>query len=341
MRGKPFTKFAPALLALLSPAYHAVPALGRFSNAPVLSPAAIQQAGWAANSPGRGGPVTNGLRMFIEAQHAPFPQDQPIDVVFHVTNVGVVDFDFSWCRSTWEYNFRVDVATDRGDPVVRTERQFGIVSYTSGGIGPGEEHVEIGDIRDQYALGPGKYYLTATAGFAVPPDGSSWVHAVSNTIEITVAPAREKGSTDALKLGILQGQWVYGPPDAVTRGLRLSNSGDHDIQVASKQEQAWFHDVTLDLRTLAGEPVPRKRGADGHELLLDKDGAGPYDRHAFSRPIWPGANLDANLSLYAIYNLTPGTAYTLTAHLTLQTSGGPIELTSNTVTFAIKANWPN
>jgi hypothetical protein len=43
-------------------------------------------------------------------------------------------------------------------------------------IAPGGEKVEVGDLRDEYALRPGKYYVTAT--------DDPQPHATSNTIKV-------------------------------------------------------------------------------------------------------------------------------------------------------------
>jgi hypothetical protein len=115
------------------------------------------------------------------------------------------------------------------------------------------------------------------------------------------------------------------------------------MEITSEQRQAWFHGVTLDFRTLSGDAVPAKQDTDGHELVFEKAGWGPHIyRDISSGSIEPGANLDAPaLLLLKVYELHPGTSYTLTAHLTLETSDGPLELVSDTVTIAIKEAYPS
>jgi len=155
------------LLATLAMVVSSPPlALGRLPPKTAFpSQAVASQLSKTATNQSRGGPVTNGLQVFIEAQRAPIPEGQPIAIVFHVTNLGAVDFDFGWCRSAWEADFLVAVTTDRGEPVSRSGPGLGVVSCMSNRISPGEELVEIGNIRSQYALRPGNYYVTATENF--------------------------------------------------------------------------------------------------------------------------------------------------------------------------------
>ena len=331
MKGSPFTKLVIVVLAALSPAL----AFGRFSsNTPFPVQVDGSRAERQSTMQDRGGPVTNGLQVFIEGQRAPIPEDQPIAIVFRVTNLTARNFDFGWCRSSWQPNFTVAVTTERGEPLSKTGAGEGMLSFTGGRIGPGQEHVEIGDLREQYELVRGRYYVTAIENFDRgdnPP-----LPAPSNTIEITVSPASRGSSAKAPRLVFGQAQWVFDPPGDIEQGLRLTNLADSDVQVASGQGQPWFHDVTLDFRTLSGEPVPLRRGADGQELSLEKDGWGPH-RSVIAGPLQPGDYLYADVLLSRLYRLRPGTAYTLTARMTLQTSDGPVEAVSNTVTFVIKA----
>jgi hypothetical protein len=332
MRAKFIVLLAMAVLMPLLMPLSTAQALGRFNS--FSGQAASREMGQFAAGRGGGGPATNGLRVFIEAQRAPIPEDQPITIVFHVTNVGKVNFDFGWCRNSWQPNFDVQVTTDRGKPVSRSSAEFGGTSGTSGRIIPGEEHVEVGDLKDQYALRPGKYYLTAVATVE-NRDGSGPIQAPSNAIKIAVIPA-SKGSTTGLRLSFGQAQWVFDPPGYVKEGLRLTNSGDHNLEVASTPGQPWYHDVSLDFRTLSGDLAPLNRDADGQEVSLEKDGWGPH-RSVITGPLHSGDYLDADVLIDRLYKLSPGTAYTLTAHLTLQTSDGPVDLVSNIVTFVIKA----
>jgi hypothetical protein len=308
-------------------------ALGSFSNAPFSSQAAPRQMGQASTSQTGGGPVTNGLQAIIEAQRAPIPEDQPLAIVFRVTNLGEQNFDFGWCRNSWQPNFTVAVTTDRGEPISGSGPGLGMASFTGGRIGPGRQHVEVGDLREQYPLGPGKYYVTAIENFE-RADGPP-IQAPSNTIEITVGPAI-KGSMSDLRLSFGQAQWVFDPADLVKEGLRLTNSGDHDIDIGAQEGQPWFHNVTLEFTTVAGDTVPTGGGDGGQELSLEKDGWGPH-RSVLSGPLRLGDFLDADVMVSKLYKLTPGTAYTLVAHQRLYTSDGPMELVSNIVTFAIRA----
>jgi hypothetical protein len=334
MRAKFVSSLAMALLMPLATAQ----GLGRFFCYSSFSGhAASREIGQLVAGRGRGGPATNGLRVFIQAQRAPIPEDQPIAIVFHVTNVGAVNFDFGWCRNSWQPNFDVHVTTDRGKPVSKSTTQFGGTSGTSGRISRGEEHVEVGDLKDQYTLRPGKYYLTAIATLE-NGDGSGPLQAPSNAIKIAVIPA-SKDSPTGLRLSFGQAQWVFDTPAYVAEGLMLTGPGDHEIEIPSeKQGRDWFHDVTLDFRTLSGDPVPLMRGADGQELSLEKDGWGRHTfRYASSGPLRPGEYLDVQVLLSKVYKLRPRTAYTLIARLSLETSDGRVELVSNIVTFVIKA----
>ena len=322
------------LLATLAMVVSSPPlALGRLPPKTAFpSQAVASQLSKTATNQSRGGPVTNGLQVFIEAQRAPIPEGQPIAIVFHVTNLGAVDFDFGWCRSAWEADFLVAVTTDRGEPVSRSGPGLGVVSCMSNRISPGEELVEIGNIRSQYALRPGNYYVTATENFE-RGDGPP-LQATSNTIEITVIPPSEDASSRPLRL-VCGVQSIFDPPGYAAEGLRLTNSGDRDIDILSgKQGQPWFHDVSLDLRTLSGSPVPRKRDLEGQEISFEKEGWGLYThRYVSSGSLRPAEYLDGELLFYRLYQLSPGTAYTLTTQVTLQTSDGPMEVVSNTVTF--------
>ena len=94
----------------------------------------------------------------------------------------------------------------------------------------------------------------------------------------------------------------------------------------------------LHFRTLSGDPVPRKRDADGQEVPFEKNGWGLYThRYASSGPLPPGDVLSGHLLLYRLYQVDPGAAYTLTTRVTLQTSDGQMEIVSDTVTFVIRA----
>jgi hypothetical protein len=335
MSEKILTNLAFAGLIALSPALSS----GRISsNARLWSQGAARQAGQAAARLGRGGPVTNGLQVFIEAQRAPIPEDQPIRIVFHVANLGAANFDFASCGPPWEADFLLQVTTDRGESVSRSGPELGGVSCMSGRLRPGEEHVEVGDIRDQYALGPGKFFVTAVENYQRGNDPP--LQAVSNTIEITVIPARERASSPGGLRLTCGAQSVFDPTGYVDAGLTLTNSGDLDIDIQSeKWERPWFHDVTVDIRTLSGDPVPRKRDADGREVPFEKNGWGLYThRNASSGPLRPGDVLTGQLWLCTLYQLKPGTAYTVTTRVTLQTSAGPVELVSNTAAFVIRAN---
>jgi hypothetical protein len=331
MKGRPFAEFAVASLVGLSPAWHVAPAPGRVPNTRFSSRGA---GGQSANSMMTGGPVTNGLQVLIEAQRAPIPEDQPIAIVFRVTNLGTQNFDFGWCRSSWQPNFTVAVTTDRGEPVPRSGSGLGMASFTGGRIGPRRQHVEIGDLRERYPLGAGKYYVTAIENFArgdAPP-----LQAVSNTIDITVVPAREISAASGLSLtcGV---QSVLDPTGYADASLMLTNSGVLDIE-SEKWEQPWFHDVTIEVRTLSGDRAPRKRDSDGQEVPFEKNGWGLYThRNASSGPLQPGEALDGQLLLYRLYQLDPGTAYTLAARVTLETPAGPVQIVSNTGTFVIRA----
>jgi hypothetical protein len=157
MRASFLTNVATVALIALSPG------VGPVRNTPLSARADGPRLGQAAKSRSRGGLVTNGLEVFIEAQRAPIQEDQPIAIVFHVTNVRSANFDFGWCRSSWEPNFRVAITTDRGQSISRSGPGLGMESNMGGRIRPGQEHVEVGDLRDEYALRPGEYYVTAVA----------------------------------------------------------------------------------------------------------------------------------------------------------------------------------
>ncbi|HUK90000.1 MAG TPA: hypothetical protein VLZ81_06335, partial [Blastocatellia bacterium] len=186
-----------------------------------------------------------------------------------------------------------------------------------------------------YPLGPGRYYVTAVENYRRRDDGPP-LQAPSNTIEITVVKAR-KDSTAGLRL-LTGTRPVFDRPEEVDEDMRLTNTGDRDIEISSDGGQPWFHDVTLDFKTLSGEPVPRKHDTSGREAPFEKEVWGLYShRQAGPGPFRPGDHLDGGILLYKVYDLTPGAAYTLAAHVTLQTSDGPVELVSNTVTFVIRA----
>jgi hypothetical protein len=332
MKARPFTSLAITVLMPLSTAL----GLGRFlCDSSFSGRAASHEMGQLVAGHARGGPVTNGLQLFIAAQRAPIPEDQPLAIVFHVTNVGTTDLDFGWCRSSWQPNFTVAVTTDRGEAVLRRKPDPAVGSYMGWRIAPGGEKVEVGDLRDEYALRPGKYYVTATESYQRGDDPQP--HATSNTIKVMVISA-PKGSTARLRLatGIRS---VFDRPEEVDESIRLTNQGDRVVEISSEEGQLWFHDVRLDFRTLSGELVLRKRDADGREVPFEKDAWGLYGHGpAAPGPLQPGDYLDGGILIYKAYDLTSGTAYTLVTHVTLQTSDGPMELVSNTVTFALTAN---
>jgi hypothetical protein len=134
MRAKFIVLLAMAVLMPLLMPLSTAQALGRFNS--FSGQAASREMGQFAAGRGGGGPATNGLRVFIEAQRAPIPEDQPLAIVFHVINVGTTDLDFGWCRSSWQPNFTVAVTTDRGEAVLRRKPDPAVGSYIWAGALP-------------------------------------------------------------------------------------------------------------------------------------------------------------------------------------------------------------
>ncbi|HEY6331348.1 MAG TPA: hypothetical protein VI756_18625 [Blastocatellia bacterium] len=276
----------------------------------------------------RGGTVTDGFRIFIEAQRGPFPEGGPITVVFHTKNVD------SMCRGfgiphDWYYGYPVDVRTEAGQTIKPFKDVGPAQGAKPGWLEPRQEFVLIGNLADLYSLPEGTYLVTVRT------------YAVSNTIRIQVASRGDNvAPSSGLSLSLPnQNQQVYDP----LRGLgnewvRLRNSADHDIKIALEDDRVWFHQVIVDVRTLAGDTVARKRDASGEEVSLEKS---HYNRSAiFSGAIKQGEQLDGELLLSRAYNLSPGTSYLLTARFRAQTSDGPVDLVSNTVIIVIEDDHP-
>jgi hypothetical protein len=148
------SRFMPVVVGLALPS-HLLALGGVPSRAASGDLFAAQESAKVPAVPDRGGPVTNGFRVFIEAQRAPFPEGGPITVVFHVKNVGTT------CRGlahpyAWYYGFPAYVRTRSGRPV-KPFKQVGPAQGWPGWIEPGQEYAEIGDLGELDSLSPGTY----------------------------------------------------------------------------------------------------------------------------------------------------------------------------------------
>ncbi|HEY6331347.1 MAG TPA: hypothetical protein VI756_18620 [Blastocatellia bacterium] len=285
----------------------------------------------------RAGPATLGLRILIEAQSEPFDRGQPIEIVFHTINVSTSTISVGW--SDWHQSYSLQVVDPRGHPVDEAGIHGFSGSVASVPVGPGQEFVEAGNLSEYYALPPGTYRVTARRSVGLPEGTAEVLYAVSNTISITVAaPDRRSSVFPDLSLSFRgRAEFVYQSDSAaVVEVAELTNVSDHEVTVAWGSAQPWFHDLLLDVRTLAGEPVPPKVGAEGKSLSAEDDRATAGDTPlSFSGALTPGQTLKRTIHLYQLYPLRPGTTYSVRARLRLRTPAGSANLASKPDIFSI------